>query len=105
MNGAMTGTRRKQKAASNPIGPDRGSGRVFRGGCWSSPAADCRAANRDWRQPSDRNDDLGFRLALVLPSSSQARESGAASGSREGDQAEAERGWCTCVQRQCTNEP
>jgi formylglycine-generating enzyme required for sulfatase activity len=44
----------------------QGSSRVFRGGGWSSDAADCRASYRDGYEPSDRgNCALGFRLAAV----------------------------------------
>jgi formylglycine-generating enzyme required for sulfatase activity len=49
--------------ARNPRGPDVGSLRVIRGGCWFSDAGVCRAACRDWGEPSDRYDGLGFRLA------------------------------------------
>jgi uncharacterized protein (TIGR02996 family) len=41
-----------------------GSDRVLRGGCWYYCGSDCRAANRDWRAPSLRGRNLGFRLAL-----------------------------------------
>ena len=42
------------------------SGRVFRGGGWSFGAGSCRAAVRDWGEPGDRDNCLGFRLARVL---------------------------------------
>ncbi len=54
-----------QSAEVDPEGPERASGRVFRGGCWSSIAGGCRAAYRDWYGPQDRWDDLGFRVAAV----------------------------------------
>ncbi len=41
------------------------SGRVSRGGGWYYGASSCRAAARDWRAPSYRSRDLGFRLARV----------------------------------------
>ncbi len=48
----------------NPVGPDKGSDRVMRGGSWYYPARLCRAAYRyDWL-PDYRNYDLGFRLVL-----------------------------------------
>ena len=50
--------------ASDPPGATKGSVRVFRGGCWDFTARGCRSAYRDWDAPSDRDDDLGFRLAL-----------------------------------------
>jgi hypothetical protein len=37
--------------------------RVVRGGSWNNPARNLRAANRDRIHPSNRNDNLGFRLA------------------------------------------
>jgi formylglycine-generating enzyme required for sulfatase activity len=42
-----------------------GSSRVFRGGCWLHSGSRCRAADRDGSSPSDRNEELGFRLARV----------------------------------------
>jgi formylglycine-generating enzyme required for sulfatase activity len=50
--------------ATNPKGPDQGSRRVLRGGCWADAARVCRSANRNGSDPSYRNDALGFRLAL-----------------------------------------
>jgi uncharacterized protein (TIGR02996 family) len=49
----------------NPSGPDGGSRRVIRGGCWYKPGRDCRAAYRIKYSPSDRGDLLGFRVAAV----------------------------------------
>ena len=48
---------------SNPQGPTEGSLRVFRGGCWFSPAGYCRSAYRDWLVPEFRFSHLGFRVA------------------------------------------
>jgi uncharacterized protein (TIGR02996 family) len=42
-----------------------GSGRVYRGGSWGLGGAHCEAAYRGWYSPSDRVNDLGFRLARV----------------------------------------
>jgi formylglycine-generating enzyme required for sulfatase activity len=78
------------EAGTDPLGPERGSDRVNRGGGWDLVAAYCRTALRFRSRPSDRSYDLGFRLALVPPSSGQAGGSGAASGSRAADRAEAE---------------
>jgi formylglycine-generating enzyme required for sulfatase activity len=41
------------------------SNRVFRGGCWSFVAGDCRAAFRSGSTPVGRYDSLGFRPARV----------------------------------------
>lgn len=48
----------------DPAGPDLGSPRVNRGGGWNGNAADCRAAIRNRDVPSNRSNNLGFRLAL-----------------------------------------
>ena len=40
--------------------------RVLRGGSWGNLARNCRAAVRDWRAPSDRNNYSGFRVAVRL---------------------------------------
>jgi len=51
-------------SVSDPSGPSEGSFRVLRGGSWSPVAAICRSANRFRYAPSNRDRDLGFRLAL-----------------------------------------
>ncbi len=51
----------------NPTGPTTGTSRVFRGGCWDSRAADCRAASRDGYLPSRGGTDRGFRIVLNVP--------------------------------------
>ena len=48
----------------NPTGPYSGSGRVFRGGCWLNGARICRVSYRGGNYPTDRNVNLGLRLAL-----------------------------------------
>lgn len=45
----------------------RGSSRVIRGGSWNNNARNCRAANRNRNTPDNRNNNLGFRLALAPP--------------------------------------
>jgi formylglycine-generating enzyme required for sulfatase activity len=42
-----------------------GSARVFRGGGWSGSGSECRASDRHGREPSDRDFNLGVRLAAV----------------------------------------
>lgn len=42
-----------------------GSNRVNRGGSWNNNASNCRVANRNNNTPDNRNNNLGFRLALA----------------------------------------
>lgn len=49
---------------TNPTGPHSGSGRVYRGGCWSSYARYCRSSFRIDGSPTIRDSLLGLRLAL-----------------------------------------
>jgi hypothetical protein len=37
---------------------------VNRGGSWNNTAANCRSANRNRNTPENRNNNLGFRIAL-----------------------------------------
>jgi len=39
-----------------------GANRVNRGGSWNNDASNARVANRNNNDPSNRNDNLGFRL-------------------------------------------
>ncbi|MCB9762031.1 MAG: SUMF1/EgtB/PvdO family nonheme iron enzyme [Alphaproteobacteria bacterium] len=52
----------------DPEGPSAGSGRVIRGGSWSSRPVNARVAYRRWGSPSVRGYVLGFRPARSLPS-------------------------------------
>ncbi|SNX59644.1 Formylglycine-generating enzyme, required for sulfatase activity, contains SUMF1/FGE domain [Nitrosomonas ureae] len=52
-----------QQAATNPLGPDQGTVRVLRGGSWLNFGGNARSAVRDWDEPDDRYDNIGFRLA------------------------------------------
>lgn len=49
--------------ASDPRGPESGSYRVFRGGCWDYSPRICRSAFRRRSTPSSRDSSLGFRVA------------------------------------------
>jgi formylglycine-generating enzyme required for sulfatase activity len=51
-------------SVSDPSGPSEGSNRVNRGGSWYNVAANCRSANRNRNDPSDRIRNYGFRVAL-----------------------------------------
>ncbi len=55
---------------TDPRGPETGSIRVFRGGCWGNSAVNCRAAFRLWSTPTNCSNLLGLRLARV-PSGSK----------------------------------
>ncbi len=48
----------------DPVGPNEGGRRVFRGGSWFVYARWCRSAFRFWSVSADFNGLLGFRLAL-----------------------------------------
>lgn len=50
---------------TNPIGPNSGSCRVFRGGSWRNDAWYCRSSLRSSVAPDDSRRDLGLRLVLV----------------------------------------
>ncbi len=41
----------------------KGAKRVLRGGSWNNPARNVRAAYRDANDPSNRNENVGFRLS------------------------------------------
>jgi formylglycine-generating enzyme required for sulfatase activity len=51
-------------AQRDPMGASSSSDRVGRGGGAGSSAADCRVADRNGGSPSNRGDQLGFRLVL-----------------------------------------
>jgi formylglycine-generating enzyme required for sulfatase activity len=51
-------------ASADPLGNQKGSFRVNRGGGWNDGAAVCRSALRDSVVPTFRANSLGFRLAL-----------------------------------------
>ena len=53
----------KLSGGTDLVGPNGGSGRVFRGGSWKCTPYDCQSATRRSGDPSYRSDDLGFRVA------------------------------------------
>ena len=55
----------KYGVVENPDGPETGSWRVLRGGCWSGDAQSCRSADRGYTDPDDRSNNIGFRLVFV----------------------------------------
>ena len=54
-----------KKEVTDPTGPQDGSNRVLRGGSWGSSAGYCRVADRGSYNPDKRDNNFGFRLALV----------------------------------------
>ncbi|MEM7390710.1 MAG: formylglycine-generating enzyme family protein, partial [Verrucomicrobiota bacterium] len=69
----------------DPVGKLAGSGRVFRGGGWAGSARSVRAASRNWYEPDNRNDGLGFRCARVQKQEKpEARTAAPARRSRPG---------------------
>jgi formylglycine-generating enzyme required for sulfatase activity len=50
----------------NPRGAEKGGGRVYRGGSWLNEPRYCRAAFRNYFEPSSGFSNLGFRLASSL---------------------------------------
>jgi len=52
--------------ASDPAGPQKGTDRVVRGGGFHFQSQDCRSAERLGSFPSNRVDDLGFRVVVVI---------------------------------------
>ena len=51
--------------ATDPQGPDTGSDRVMRGGSWNNNPNNCRSAYRNNNNPTNRNNNCGFRVALI----------------------------------------
>jgi len=54
----------KSKAQTDPEGPKDGDECVVRGGSFYSIAEDCRPTMRDYEEPDNTCDSLGFRLAI-----------------------------------------
>jgi formylglycine-generating enzyme required for sulfatase activity len=53
--------------AQDPQGPETGTERVLRGGCWSSVGHECRAAARGHSEPGNIVYRFGLRVVLALP--------------------------------------
>jgi formylglycine-generating enzyme required for sulfatase activity len=55
----------QSEATVDPTGPEHGSGRVSRGGCWFVDANFCQTSIRDGHFPTYRINFLGFRVVRV----------------------------------------
>jgi len=53
----------KSGTQTNPIGPEEGSKRVLRGGCFNRDPFDCRVSNRYWEALNFNFNVFGFRIA------------------------------------------
>jgi formylglycine-generating enzyme required for sulfatase activity len=58
---------RDLRGGEDPLGPQSGLGRVFRGGSYVGGAGRCRSAVRDLYAPDGSGEILGFRLVLSAP--------------------------------------
>lgn len=70
----------------DPVGPERGVFRVFRGGSWAGTPESTRSAARAAHFPAMRSNDIGFRVAC------QKLPDGASSGAAAGRQSPADGG-------------
>ena len=50
----------------DPTGPEKGTGRVLRGGCWFNNPQDCRSARRHRNEPGGGNGSFGCRVCFCL---------------------------------------
>ncbi len=50
----------------DPPGPEHGTMRVVRGGCWTAFSSDCRSAARRGHPPGAPHNTVGFRVVLVV---------------------------------------
>lgn len=53
-----------QSKAKNPKGPRSGNERVLRGGSWKGTETYCTVSYRNYRAPSYRSNDTGFRVVM-----------------------------------------
>jgi formylglycine-generating enzyme required for sulfatase activity len=49
--------------------------RLLRGGSWNNNANNCRSANRNHNAASNRNNNIGFRVVAVAPSTPSRQNS------------------------------
>lgn len=70
-------------------GADSGSNRVKRGGSWNNTASNCRSAYRNNNDPSNRNNNIGFRLVSTMRPKGQAGSHPPAPAPRSGEDEQA----------------
>ncbi len=68
----------QESPQAGPRGPALGTHRVIRGGSWSFDAHGCRCSDRFFLRPTDKFEDLGFRLVRPTPA---AADEGVGNGS------------------------
>jgi formylglycine-generating enzyme required for sulfatase activity len=56
----------KNSQAKNPTGAKTGTSRVIRGGSWLFDSPNCRISKRSDAPQDSRNNNIGFRLVVVL---------------------------------------
>lgn len=49
---------------TDPVGPTNGMLKIVRGGSWLSSGRSCRVSNRHYSSPTDKDNNIGLRLAL-----------------------------------------
>jgi formylglycine-generating enzyme required for sulfatase activity/serine/threonine protein kinase len=54
-------------SVTNPTGPDVGENHVIRGGSWFNSSPNARTTKRDFLNPLDSDDKLGFRCVFPAP--------------------------------------
>jgi uncharacterized protein (TIGR02996 family) len=52
--------------AVDPTGPETGTSRMLRGGCWTNPGHGCRSTSRNYCEPSTCNRAFGFRVCFTV---------------------------------------
>ncbi len=52
------------ESQTDPVGPEMGTRRVYRGGSWYSISRDCRITSRNGDAPNQGSNEVGLRLAL-----------------------------------------
>lgn len=60
----MRGVFGKRYFRGSKVNRHRATNRVNRGGSWNNTAQNCRSAYRNNNTPANRNNNIGFRLAL-----------------------------------------